>query len=234
MASDHDVIERLRARLPEDGLPVPVHDIVAEARRRRRTRRALLVAAILAVGATVVAGPATERDATVAGFTVFEASGRHVIGLHLPSGSMEPTLRVGDVVAIDVGAYPDGRTPERGDIVAFVIGTPDEGCGGIFVKRVAGVAGDVVEQVGGLIEVNGERLEGPQRDRRHDALGPWTVDPGHLFVVGDDLDDSNDSRTGLGQVPVDAVMGRVDRSLDLDRADIPAPPACTASVQEAQ
>ena len=49
-------------------------------------------------------------------------------------------------------------------------------------------------------------------------------------MVGDHLGNSNDSRYEMGQIAVIDVIGRVDLSIELDRADIPEPPTCSATV----
>ncbi len=227
MGNEIDVMQRLRSALPEARLPLPASVIVREGTRRRRQVGALLALAIAAVVATGVFIP-RNPGATVAGFSVFSVDGRDVIGVSIASVNMQPTLRPGDVAAVDVEAYRQ-RGPARGEIVAFVLqGSGD--CGGVFFKRVVGIAGDAVEQIDGAIVVNGDPVEG-LHDQNEDDLGPWIVEPGHLFVVGDNLETSNDSRYGLGTIPVEAVVGRVDLTIELERADVPAPPACVVSRQ---
>ena len=227
MAEDQDVLERIERAVPERPFEVPTTALVYEARRRRTTQRGWIAAGVVAIAIAVFIAPARDGT-TVAGFTVFESGGRHLIGLTIPSGSMTPTLRVGDIAAVDLDAYVSSA-PTRGDIIVFTDIHPTPDCQPLFVKRVVGVAGDVVEEIDGAIYVNGELVEGPVPERRGD-LGPWAVDPGRVFVVGDHLANSNDSRYSLGQIPLGNVVGRVDLDTHLDPADVPAPPACTASV----
>lgn len=97
--------------------------------------------------------------------------------------SMEPTLRPGTVlvtVPVRVG---------RGDIVVF-----RHASGARYVKRVAGVGGDRVELEAGRLRVNGRSLDGRARIAGA-VVARWTVPNGHLFLVGDNLGFSDDSRT---------------------------------------
>lgn len=233
MADDGDVLERVRTSIPAVSFRVATRDLVAEGRRRRRSTRAITAVGVVAVTVAAFATPRIASPTRVAGFTVFEVDGRNMIGLTVASVDMEPTLRPGDIAAIDIDAYDDGRLPDRGDIAVFTSPVPTT-CSHIFVKRVVGVAGDRVEQRDGEIVVNGNVIEGLRRDHHQDDLGPWTVDPGHVFVVGDNLDNSADSRRdAFGQVPVASIIGRVEPSIELDRADIPAQPACVAAATAA-
>ncbi|WP_335938598.1 signal peptidase I [Streptomyces sp. PTD5-9] len=163
----------------------------------------------------------------------------------IPSGSMEPTLHVGDRVLVNKLAYRFGSAPRRGDVVVFD-GTgsfvreapPENPVTGLlrgaaaslglaepaetdYVKRVVGVGGDRVVCCDrrGRIEVNGAPLAedylypGDEPSRaRFDIVVP----DGTLWVMGDHRSRSRDSRDHLGEpgggmVPVDMVVGRVDR-----------------------
>ena len=146
----------------------------------------------------------------------------------IPSGSMEPVLLPGDRVLVNKIA----GEPSRGDVIVFADPNDDGGTdrgivGGFvhwaseavgvarpehedFIKRVIGLPGEVVELRGGRLLVDGERvpepyLRGPV-DRRD--FGPVEVPADSLFVLGDNRLNSNDSRFGLGFVPVDEVIGR--------------------------
>jgi signal peptidase I len=193
----------------------------------RRAAAAAALACLLGLG--LLAGSLTGGGATVAGFSVQQIDGRNLIGLIEPSVSMDPTIRSGQIVAVDVDAYLD-HGPERGDIVAFTL-TGE--CPVLVFKRVAGLPGDTVQERDGRILVNGEPLAGPRNEREtQGSMGPWVVEAGRLFVVGDNLENSNDSRfdRGIGQVAVTRVVGEVDLTIELDRADAPAPVACSVSV----
>lgn len=184
----------------------------------------------------------------------------------IPSGSMMPTLLVGDFILVSKFAYglrlPVTRqlifavdTPERGDVVVFKYPrNPRED----YIKRVLGVPGDRVEFRNRILYINGEAqptqfagifegvgsgqsMTGAHRfieqigDRSHEIL-MWEQSPGmsggvvipeqHYFMVGDNRDNSNDSRM-WGLVHEDLLVGRAiliwlnwdapGRSLDFSR-----------------
>jgi signal peptidase I len=142
------------------------------------------------------------------------------INVYEPSGAMLPTIQVGQTVVVDVDAY-DGTLPASGDIVAFSLAEyPDY----TFLKRVIGLPGDRLRQVDSSVIVNGRTLDEPYAVRDRQPLGPWTVEPGHLFVMGDNRPNSVDSRFSMGQIPVDDIIGRVLLGVE-PSGDAPAPPA---------
>jgi len=131
----------------------------------------------------------------------------------IPSGSMEPTLLIGDHLLVNKFIYGiknpfTGRTwlaiksPERRDIIVFKYPVnPDQD----FIKRVIGVEGDTVEMVNKKLFVNGELFDvdgAVYRDpniipgdmKPRDNFGPITVPKDSLFVMGDNRDNSYDSR----------------------------------------
>ncbi|MBQ0853136.1 signal peptidase I [Streptomyces sp. BH-SS-21] len=137
----------------------------------------------------------------------------------IPSGSMEPGLRIGDRVLVNKLAYRFGAEPRRGDVVVFdgtgYFGDAD------YIKRVVGVGGDHVVCCDrqGRIEVNGRSVDestflypgNEPSEVRFDVVVP----DGTLFVLGDHRGDSSDSRDHLGSpgggmIPVDDVIGRAD------------------------
>jgi len=131
----------------------------------------------------------------------------------IPSGSMKPTLLVGDHILVNKFIYgvklPFLDTtlipisePKRGDIVVFKFPEDPEKD---FIKRVIGVEGDVVEIRDKKVYLNGEPMDDPHgthldpriipgRARPRDNFGPITVPPDSLFVMGDNRDHSYDSR----------------------------------------
>ncbi|MEU5699798.1 signal peptidase I [Streptomyces aurantiacus] len=137
----------------------------------------------------------------------------------IPSGSMEPGLRIGDRVLVNKLAYRFGAEPRRGDVVVFdgtgYFGDAD------YIKRVVGVGGDHVVCCDrqGRIEVNGRSVDEStfvySGDKPSEVPFDIVVPDGTLFVLGDHRGDSRDSRDHLGSpgggmIPVDDVIGRAD------------------------
>nr|WP_289851993.1 signal peptidase I [Rhizobium sp. SSA_523] len=176
----------------------------------------------------------------------------------IPSGSMMPTLLVGDYIFVNKFAYgfsryslpfsPDlfsGRIlqfsePKRGDVIVFRLPTdPDVD----YIKRLIGLPGDRVQMIDGVLQVNGEpvpkqpdgtftsdyRLD-PGSDvpvfretldngksfdtldqspnSRGDNTREFVVPEGHYFFMGDNRDNSLDSRFDVGYVPAENLVGR--------------------------
>jgi signal peptidase I len=181
---------------------------------------------------------------------------------NIPSGSMEPTLLIGDYLFVSKFSYGysrysfpidlsfiDGRIwqgdgPERGDIAVF---RPPREPGTDYIKRVIGLPGDRIQVQGGVLYINGEAVkrepagawEGDDRfgrpgvnqyretlpngvsyitlDMTENGPGDDTrvfeVPPGHYFLMGDNRDNSQDSRFlngPVGFVPVENLVGRAE------------------------
>ena len=115
----------------------------------------------------------------------------------IPSGSMLPTLQIGDHILVNKFLYYF-QPIRRGDIIVFKY-PQDESRD--FIKRVIGQPGDTVEMRDKQILVNGQPLaepyavfdDGPRPGER-ERFGPVTVPPGKLFMMGDNRDHSMDSR----------------------------------------
>jgi signal peptidase I len=124
---------------------------------------------------------------------------------YIPSESMVPTLEVGDRVFVNKFIYRF-HEPQRGDIVVFRdVEGPDEE----LIKRVVGLPGDEVTVQHGVLSVNGERQEEPYINSKlpdRSSYGPITVPEGKDFVMGDNRDDSEDSRY-FGPVPFENIEG---------------------------
>jgi len=155
----------------------------------------------------------------------------------IPSGSMEPTLLIGDhilvnkvifglrmpdsIFGLQIFGLPYGHylfhleEVHRGDVVVFVF-PPDRSKD--FIKRVVGIPGDTIQVKDGAVWLNGAKMPDPhahfevaQTERStaspRDNFGPITVPAGKLFMMGDNRDRSYDSRF-WGFVDRDDVEGR--------------------------
>jgi signal peptidase I len=144
----------------------------------------------------------------------------------IPSGSMIPTLVVGDhllvnklVYGLDLPFVEDKvlvyRNPRIYDIIVFKY---PKDPGKNFIKRVMGVEGDKVEIRDKDVFVNGQRTEDPfvqhtdtevlpAKMSKRDNFGPITVPEGKVFVMGDNRDDSHDSRY-WGFVDLNEIKGK--------------------------
>jgi signal peptidase I len=158
----------------------------------------------------------------------------------IPSGSMLPTLEVGDFILVNKYAYglrlpvigtkiiPVGE-PQRGDIMVFHY--PKDGETN-YIKRVIGLPGDHIRYKDKQLYINGKKIEhtsvarlppvellredldGVEHDIFHSlgwtgdrGEGEWTVPEGQYFMMGDNRDNSNDSRY-WGFVPEKNIVGK--------------------------
>ncbi len=189
------------------------------------------------------------RDLALIALLVFGARSVIADWNHVPSGSMKPTLLVGDLIFVNRLAYDlklpfttwhvaEWGAPRRGEIVVF--DSPSDGR--LLVKRVIGVPGDTVAMRDNALFINGEpvaysnaaepeadELPAAERtgsmfalehlpDAAHPimlsriaatapAFGPVAVPDNHYLMLGDNRDQSADSRY-FGFVPRDAIRGR--------------------------
>jgi signal peptidase I len=168
----------------------------------------------------------------------------------IPSGSMMPTLLVGDFILVNKFAYGirlpvlntkiiEIEEPERGDVVVFRY-PKDPSVD--YIKRVVGLPGDTIRYANKVVYVNGQpagqvpagvylgkgsgvSMSGASKrreqlgDLQHDILvmprtpgvqGEYVVGKGEYFVMGDNRDNSNDSRY-WGTVPEDNLVGKAFR-----------------------
>jgi signal peptidase I len=143
----------------------------------------------------------------------------------IPSGSMIPTLLIGDHILVNKFIYGTKipfsdnrflvlRKPEKGDIIVFKY---PEDPKKDFIKRVIATEGDSIESRDKVIYVDGKKVIEPyayHSDRNirsggndvRDNFGPLVVPPGKIFVMGDNRDQSYDSRY-WGFVDIKAVKG---------------------------
>ncbi len=155
---------------------------------------------------------------------------------NIPSGSMKETLLVGDYLFVSKFSYGysrfsfpfspplfDGRllgsTPNRGDVVVFKL-PRDESTD--YIKRVIGLPGDEIQMIDGVLHINGQGVQrvdagywmDDEGDGKVQRVKRWTpiykVPPGHYFMMGDNRDNSTDSRvlSQVGYVPYENLVGR--------------------------
>ncbi len=147
----------------------------------------------------------------------------------IPSSSMEPTLNCAQPAegCLAPGGVLDGSdrvlacricyelgSPRRGDIVVFnapPAARRDCGAGGVYVKRLIGLPGEVLSERDGYIYIDAKKLNEPYihqafRDSRN--FGPLRIPPGQYFMMGDNRAGSCDSRT-WGTVARNNLIGKV-------------------------
>ncbi|RME85818.1 MAG: signal peptidase I [Caldilineae bacterium] len=118
--------------------------------------------------------------------------------------SMEPTLYGHQRLVIEKISY-HLHPPHRGDIV--VLRVPGYGQD-MLIKRVIGLPGETIEIKDGVVFINGQILPEPYLDGSARGNYPSTlIPPDYYFVMGDNRNNSNDSRS-FGPVPRDAIVGR--------------------------
>ncbi|MDA0760678.1 MAG: signal peptidase I [Proteobacteria bacterium] len=158
----------------------------------------------------------------------------------IPSGSMKPTLQVGDFILVNKFSYGirlpvigtkvfDIGEPQRGDAMVFIPPHQNQ----YFIKRVIGLPGDRIRYQNKVLYINNveqtQQYKGPvtgvasdqlsfietldnrahmiQRNRYEDArVQQWLVPEGHYFMMGDNRDQSSDSRF-WGFVSEDKIVG---------------------------
>ena len=127
----------------------------------------------------------------------------------VPTGSMIPTIQIGNRVLAEKITYRFVRQPRYGDIVVF----PDpKGEHPHLIKRVIATAGQVVDLRNGHVLVNGQELVEPythglpSAPLTSDFKFPYTVPANDLWVMGDNRTNSGDSRV-FGPIPVSEVQG---------------------------
>jgi signal peptidase I len=128
----------------------------------------------------------------------------HIVGVRgykMPATSMEPLLKSGDYLVAKVERFGD-QLPVRGEVVIFPY---PEDKSKDFLKRVIGLPGERLEIKDKIVFINGQQLDDPWGIRHsnvrfpgqtipRDNLGPITIPPGAVFVMGDNRDYSHDSR----------------------------------------
>jgi len=117
--------------------------------------------------------------------------------------SMRPTLEDGEFVLVSKLSYFWGDVT-RGDIVVFHFPlNPEEE----LIKRVIGLPGDRVMVENGQVYVNGQAISEPYIAQSPLYSGEWLVEENHLFVLGDNRNNSNDSKD-WGLMPMENLVGK--------------------------
>ena len=125
--------------------------------------------------------------------------------------SMNPELKNGNITLISKAAYTMGK-PKRGDVVAF---KPNGNEGShYYIKRIVALPGETVEVVEGKIVVNGREIKERYETTEIEELGilsePVTLKNNEYFVLGDDRQNSEDSRSAdIGSVKRSEIDGKV-------------------------
>jgi signal peptidase I len=118
-------------------------------------------------------------------------------------GSMEPSLHDGEFVVINRLAYR-WNDPDRGEIIVFRFPLDPERR---FIKRIIGLPGDTVTVREGQVLVNSLPLEEPYVSAPPRYDGTWTVEDGHVFVLGDNRNNSSDSQN-WGSLRKEEIIGK--------------------------
>ena len=127
--------------------------------------------------------------------------------IRVESISMQPNLIPGDMVIVNKLAFQFGGTPELGDVVVFRYPPNPEQIP--YIKRVIGLPGDNIHIAGGKVYVNGELLVESYIKVPTNRGGDWTVPEKSIFVMGDNRNNSSDSRA-WGFVPFENIIGRAE------------------------
>ena len=127
--------------------------------------------------------------------------------IRVESISMQPTLFPGDYVIVNKLAYRFTHNPQRGDVIVFKY--PPNPDAIPYIKRVIGLPGDQVHIEGGKVYIDGQLMLEPWLKVTTNRGGDWSVPAGQLFVMGDNRNNSSDSRT-WGFVPFENIIGRAE------------------------
>ena len=126
---------------------------------------------------------------------------------YIPSESMLPTLKVNDYILVNRFVYKMAL-PSRGEIIVFHPPHVKDPANTDFIKRVVALENDVVEVADGVLYLNGIPQNEPFIKEPIDADFPaYKVPKGHVFVMGDNRNNSDDSRY-WGPLPLENIVGK--------------------------
>jgi signal peptidase I len=123
--------------------------------------------------------------------------------IRVEGSSMEPTLHDAELVVVNRLAYR-WSPPGRGDIVVFHFPLDPERR---FIKRIVGLPGEYVVIRDGQVTIDGVELDEPYIAAPPRYRGEWQIQPGQVFVLGDNRNNSSDSQT-WGPLPIDQLIGK--------------------------
>jgi len=137
-------------------------------------------------------------------------NGYVIVNAEIPSPSMEGTIMVDDRVVASRLSYLL-EEPERFDIIVFI---PPDNRDVLYVKRVIGLPGELVELIDGKVYINGNEKPLPDsfiKEESFDNSGPYLVPDDSYFVMGDNRNKSIDSRSWVKShyVPAEDIVGKV-------------------------
>ncbi len=124
--------------------------------------------------------------------------------IRVESVSMQPTLYAGNFVVVNKLSYQFGF-PSRGDIIVFRY--PPNPELDPYIKRVIGLPGEEIRVEDGNVFINGVRIAEPYLETQTQQGGEWVIPEDALFVMGDNRNNSSDSRA-WGIVPLENVIGK--------------------------
>lgn len=123
--------------------------------------------------------------------------------IRIDGSSMEPSLHDGEFVVINRLAYR-WCNPDRGEVIVFRFPRDPTRR---FIKRIIGLPGDTVAVHNGQVFVNGNEVQEPYIATPPNYDGEWVIEPGRVFVLGDNRNNSLDSQN-WGTLLIEEIIGK--------------------------